>query len=61
MTSAEATSIDERLRFALSAPLESFRDGVDMSTAAIAQRLHDACDMASLCLQLANAMIENEP
>jgi hypothetical protein len=55
VTRSDATTVEDRLRVALSAPLESMRDGVDMSQAAITQRLRDACEMATLCLKLADS------
>lgn len=52
MTRSDLRAIEGRLRLALSVPLESLRDGVDMTPAAVTRRLRDACEMSALCLAL---------
>jgi hypothetical protein len=46
-------SIDDRLRAALSGSHRARPEGVDMSAAAVTDRIKDLAEMSSLCLELA--------
>ncbi len=45
--------VTERLRAALTLDVMSTPHGVDMSPRAVTARLRDACEMSSVCLELA--------
>ena len=53
------TTIEERLRAALTAEWSVVPEGVDMSAAAITQRLRELCEMSSLCLALLEVGVDN--
>jgi hypothetical protein len=51
--SRDPSSVEDRLRQALTAPGRGRREGVDMSADAITARLVDLAELSRLCLELA--------
>jgi hypothetical protein len=49
------TTIDERLRAALTLDAPAAREGVDMSAEAITARIEELAEMSTLCFELAKA------
>ncbi len=55
MTRSDGSTVEQRLRTALNVDLDVFKDGVDMSAAAVTHRVREACEMSTLCLELVAA------